>query len=256
MRKKIVAGNWKMNLNADEANALVQQLEAFFISNPIGEHKEIILAPPFIYLQNLANQLIFLKGIQLAAQNCHHESKGAFTGEVAASMLKSIDVAYVIIGHSERRAYFGETENILFQKVHQALSNHLKPIFCIGELEVHRDTNQHKNIIEHQLVETLFKLEPNEFAKCVIAYEPVWAIGTGKTASPEQAQEMHHYIRTLVGQQYGASISEDISILYGGSCNPTNAKSLFSQMDVDGGLIGGAALKFEDFLAIFKALQE
>jgi triosephosphate isomerase len=256
MRRRIVAGNWKMNLTLTEATELVKQLEAYAILNPIEKGKEIILAPPFVYLEGIVNQLVPTKGIKVAAQNCHHEAKGAFTGEVSAAMLKSIAVAYVIIGHSERRAYFTEQEEVLYQKLKQALSNGLSPIFCVGENETDREKNRYEEVVAFQLKETLFKLEVADFEKCIIAYEPVWAIGTGKTASPQQAQDMHYFIRSLISQQFGDSVAAEMSILYGGSCNPKNAAELFAQSDVDGGLIGGASLKFEDFISIFHAFEK
>lgn len=256
MRKKIVAGNWKMNLNADAALNLVSQLEQYAIKNSIDSDKELIVSPPYVYLENISDRLSLIPNIKVAAQNCHHEAKGAYTGEVSAEMLKSIGVNYVIIGHSERRAYFNESEELLLKKVRIALENNLQPIFCCGEQEAERDAGTYKQLIESQLTETIFKLDESELLKCIIAYEPVWAIGTGKTASPQQAQEIHQYIRFLIEQQYGEEVANEITILYGGSCKPNNAVELFSQKDVDGGLIGGASLKAEDFLAIYESFDK
>ncbi len=253
MRKQIVAGNWKMNLVAKEVNDLAKSIEKFAIYNSMDDHTEVILAPPYVYLEAMVDRMQLFPNFHIAAQNCHHEVKGAFTGEVSAPMLQSIGVEYLIIGHSERRAQYNESNEMLKQKVNIALENGLRPIFCCGEQDSVREAGQHKNFVDQQLSESLFHLNSDEIEQCVIAYEPIWAIGTGKTASPEQAQEMHQFIRFLVQHKYGELIAADMSILYGGSCKPTNAVSLFSQKDVDGGLIGGASLTAEQFIPIIEA---
>ena len=209
-----------------------------------------VLCPPFIHLNYLSTLLTGIANVKLGAQNCHQENSGAFTGEVSASMLKSVGVEFVILGHSERREYFGEADDLLAKKVKAVLENGMRPIFCCGEkLEV-READGHLKLVQQQLEEGLFHLDEAAFSQAVIAYEPVWAIGTGKTATPKQAQEMHHHIRKLISKRYNSELANLASILYGGSCNPTNAKELFSQPDVDGGLIGGASLKAADFAAI------
>ncbi len=256
MRKKIVAGNWKMNLDASSALELIESLERYAIENTIPEDKEIIVAPSFVYLENISDRLNLIPNIKVSAQNCHHKEKGAFTGEVSASMLNSIGIDYVIIGHSERRAYFNENDDILLKKVKIALENNIQPIFCCGESLAQREAETYKQLIESQLLNTLFQLSADEMQKCIIAYEPVWAIGTGKTATPDQAQEIHQYIRTLLTEKFGDEIANNTTILYGGSCKPSNAVELFSQNDVDGGLIGGASLKAEDFIAIYEAFDQ
>lgn len=253
MRKHIVAGNWKMNLLAQEAETLSNAIVAYIKQNQIEEKTEVILAPPAIYLKEIAEVTEPLANLKIAAQNCHQAAGGAFTGELSAAMLNSIGVNYVIIGHSERRLYFQESNEVLRQKILSALSNDLQPIFCCGEDEAIRDQDQHEDFIAQQLKESLFDLEASEIAHCVIAYEPIWAIGTGKTASPEQAQEMHHFIRSLIANQYGDDLANNITILYGGSCKPSNAKELFSQPDVDGGLIGGASLTADQFIPIIES---
>ena len=248
MRKKIVAGNWKMNCTYQEAIELTDK-----ILSKDPEKKslaEIILAPPFLYLQTLAKMVEKRSYIGIAAQNCSHERSGAFTGEVSAAMLQSIGVKAVIIGHSERRSYFNETNEQLRKKVDLALEHNLQPIFCCGETLVQRNEIRHFNVVEQQLWESIFHLEEEDFQKCIIAYEPVWAIGTGVTATPEQAQEMHQFIRSSIAEKYSTQTANAISILYGGSCNEKNAAILFEQPDIDGGLIGGASLKADSFLQI------
>ncbi|GAA4023211.1 MAG: triose-phosphate isomerase [Flavobacterium sp.] len=246
MRQKIVAGNWKMNKNAEETedllNDLIDQL-------PQDVDAQIIVAPTFINLASAVDHLEFTN-IAVAAQNMHQNENGAYTGEISADMLKSIGVNIVILGHSERRAYFHETDTILAQKVTTALKHDMTVIFCFGEELKDRQNNQHFNVVENQLRDGLFHLENNDWEKIILAYEPVWAIGTGETASPEQAQEMHEFIRETIRKRYGSNVAEEVSILYGGSVKPDNAKEIFSKPDVDGGLIGGAALKASDFAAI------
>jgi triosephosphate isomerase len=246
MRRKIVAGNWKMNKNLTEGLELIDQITEAALSEDVLK----IIACPYIHLASAVEKIKNKASFEIAAQNCHHEESGAFTGEISASMISSCGANYVIIGHSERRQYFNETGNILSQKVNQALSNNLIPIFCIGENLEERNANQHLEIVKQQLKEALYHLPPADFAKLIIAYEPVWAIGTGITATSHQAQGMHNYIRSEINKKYGKDISENISILYGGSCNADNAKELFSCLDVDGGLVGGASLKANSFIAI------
>lgn len=246
MRKQIVAGNWKMNKNASETKALLQDLIAKADQNTKAE---IIVAPTFV---NLGLALDSLKGtnIHVAAQNLHQKESGAYTGEISASMLTDIGIDTVILGHSERRAYFGENDVILAEKVNTALKNKLRIIFCFGEELKERKENTHFALVESQLKNALFHLTAEDWKNIVLAYEPVWAIGTGETASPEQAQEMHAFIRQIIAAQYGAELAETITILYGGSVKPDNAKEIFGKKDVDGGLIGGASLNANDFLAI------
>lgn len=252
MRKKIVAGNWKMNLDITEGAQLVNDI--FNGSPQLDENKIVVIAPPYIHLTQTASQLAGMDFIYLGAQNCHHEASGAYTGEVSAAMLKSAEVAYVIIGHSERREYFKEDDAMLAKKVNQALVNGMQVIFCCGEpLEI-RDANTQNAFVEKQIKEGLFHLSAEQFKNIVIAYEPIWAIGTGRTATAAQAQDMHAHIRSVVSAQYGAQTADDTSILYGGSCKPSNAGELFANADVDGGLIGGAALKAADFLGIIAAM--
>jgi triosephosphate isomerase len=248
MRKKIVAGNWKMNKTLQEGIALAQEIEKMASGVP-GE-VELIIAPPFIHVTEVKK---LLGRVKLGAQNCASEVSGAFTGEVSASMLASAEVQYVIIGHSERRSYYGETNSIINKKVRLALQNHLNPIFCCGEVLSEREKGKHFDVVKEQLEEGLFNLSPDEFGKVIIAYEPVWAIGTGVNATPAQAQEMHQYIRSLIAGKYGETVANNTSILYGGSCKPSNAGELFANPDVDGGLIGGASLKADDFIGIAKA---
>ena len=245
-RQHIVAGNWKMNKSYVEGRDLTKEItDRLQPTDTI-----VVLAPPFIHLNNLGNIIHGISNLLLGAQNCHWAESGAYTGEVSAQMLASIEVSYVIIGHSERREYFAETDEMLAKKVDAVLAWNMRPIFCCGEKLDVREASRHEAVVEEQLHKALFHLSPEAFANVVIAYEPVWAIGTGKTATPAQAQEMHAFIRKLVAGQYGQDIAEATSILYGGSCNPSNARELFQQPDVDGGLIGGASLNTADFLAI------
>lgn len=248
MRQKIVAGNWKMNTVISEGMELasaVNLLAAKKTSDAV-----VIIAPPFTHLSDIKKVLSVVK---LSAQNCSSEESGAFTGEVSVDMIKSIGAEYIIIGHSERRAYYHEDNAVLAKKVNLALSHGLKPIFCVGEVLPERNANKHFDVVKSQLSEGLFHLSPAEFANVVVAYEPVWAIGTGVTASPAQAQEMHKFIRSEISLKYGSQTAENTSILYGGSCKGSNAKELFQNPDVDGGLIGGASLKAEEFLQIVNA---
>ena len=250
MRRKIVAGNWKMNKNAEETEDLLNEL---IDKLPDDIDAQIIVAPTFVNLASAVDHTEFTN-ITVAAQNMHQAESGAHTGEISANMLKSIGVETVIIGHSERRAYFHETDSILAYKVDTALTHNMKVIFCCGEELKDRQSGNHFNIVENQLRDGLFHIKAASWENIVLAYEPVWAIGTGETASPDQAQEMHEFIRETVRKAFGSDVAESVSILYGGSVKPDNAKEIFSKPDVDGGLIGGAALKAEDFAAIVNGI--
>ena len=251
MRKKIVAGNWKMNLNLKEGIELAESVQIYFDSKQ-SVKADVILCPPFIHLASICEKMGKSK-VKIGAQNCASEASGAYTGEVSASMIKSTGAEYVIIGHSERRSYYKENDSLLNRKTIIALQNNLKVIFCCGEVLAEREGDIHFSVVKGQLENGIFSLDVKDFENIIIAYEPVWAIGTGVTASPEQAQEMHKFIRSQVEKRYGKEIAENTSILYGGSCKPSNAKELFSNPDVDGGLIGGAALSKNDFCGIVDA---
>ena len=252
MRKNIVAGNWKMNKNLQEGIELAKNVKDALAGKKIN--CEVILGTPFIHLASVAQEL---KGssIKLAAENCADKASGAYTGEVSAAMVASTGATYVILGHSERRAYYGETGEILKNKVLLALENSLTPIFCIGEVLEEREAGKHFEVVKKQIEESLFNLSAEDFGKIVLAYEPVWAIGTGKTATAAQAQEIHAFIRKTIADKYGKDVAENTSILYGGSCNGSNAKELFSNPDVDGGLIGGASLDAGKFMPIIEAFN-
>jgi triosephosphate isomerase len=250
MRKKIVAGNWKMNNDSQQTEALLDEL---LRKRPENTTTKIVVAPTFVNLQSAVKQTQG-SNIIVAAQNMHQAENGAYTGEISVGMLQSIKVNTVILGHSERRAYFGETNTILAEKVNTALKHNLTIIFCFGEELSERQSGNHFNVVEEQLKKGLFHISENNWSNIVLAYEPVWAIGTGETASPEQAQEMHNFIRTLLRDNVGGAIADNTSILYGGSVKADNAAEIFSKPDVDGGLIGGAALKADDFLAIVNAM--
>lgn len=252
MRKKIVAGNWKMNLELNEGIALATEINQHFSTTPLNA-KEVILCTPFIHL-SMVSMLLDAPGLSAGAQNCNDHRSGAYTGEVSAAMIKSTGAANVIIGHSERRSYYGESDELLAAKTTEALHNGLRVIFCCGEVLAERESGIHFEVVGRQLEKGLFMLAEGEFKKCIIAYEPVWAIGTGVTASPAQAQEMHRFIRDLVEKRYGKAAAEETTILYGGSCKASNAAELFANPDVDGGLIGGASLVKEEFCNIVKAL--
>ncbi len=254
MRKKIVAGNWKMNLSLGEGKSLVDGVLAGLPS--LTETKQVVIAPPFIHLSQTAQQLQGQSHISTGAQNCYSEASGAFTGEVSASMLQSAGVHYVILGHSERREYFREDDALLAKKTSQALQAGLQVIFCCGEPLDIRDADTQNDFVEKQIKAGLFHLDAEELKNVVIAYEPIWAIGTGRTASSQQAQDMHAHIRRVISGKYGAEAAERMTILYGGSCNASNAAELFACPDVDGGLIGGASLKADAFTAIIKAMVE
>jgi len=253
MRKKIAAGNWKMHLNATEAARLTSETLNIVRDEYFGT-AEVVLGVPFPFLGLVQHQLKDSARFSIAAQNLHQEKQGAFTGEVSADMLVSVGATHVIIGHSERRAYFGESNALLAQKIDAALGAGLTPIYCVGETLEEREAGNMLAIIGSQLAEGAFHLSAEDFANVVVAYEPVWAIGTGKTASPEQAQEIHAFIRERIAATYGGAAANDTSILYGGSVKPSNAKELFSQPDIDGGLVGGASLNSRDFAEIVKAL--
>lgn len=250
MRKKVVAGNWKMNLNLSETIELISELK-----NSLSELETqtgVIVCPPFTSLET-AKTLLKDSSIGLGAQNMHQADSGAFTGEVSADMLKSVGCEYVILGHSERRTIFKETDEQINEKIKKAISSDLKPIFCIGESLEERESGKTENVVETQIKNGLSGLSEPDLENLIIAYEPVWAIGTGKTASPEQAQEVHKFIRKLLTNLYSANLAENTVIQYGGSVKPDNATELFSQPDIDGGLIGGASLKADSFTAIIKS---
>ena len=248
MRNNIVAGNWKMNNDLAQTQTLITQLKKHLNSF----NCEVMIAPTFTNLWSAFESLRKSK-IEVIAQNMHFADSGAYTGEVSASMLKSVGVETVILGHSERRAYFNETDELLAKKVDAALKHKMRVIFCFGEELADRKANNHEKVVEGQIKNALFHLEASAFKNIVLAYEPVWAIGTGETASPEQAQDMHAFIRKTLDNKYGKDIANEVSILYGGSVKPGNAKEIFSKPDVDGGLIGGAALNADDFFAIVDA---
>lgn len=250
MRKNIVAGNWKMNKNLQEGLALATELNEALAGATLN--CDVVIGTPFIHLASVA-AAIDTKKIGVAAQNCANKASGAYTGEVSAAMVKSTGAEYVILGHSERREYYGETSAILNEKVALALANGLTPIYCCGEALDVRNANEQNAYVQRQLEETVFNLTADDFNKIVIAYEPIWAIGTGVTASTQQAQDMLAFIRSIIAAKYGQEIAENTSILYGGSCNAKNAPELFAQPDIDGGLIGGASLKVADFKAIIDA---
>lgn len=248
MRTNIVAGNWKMNTTVEEGIKLVSEIveKSKDLSNV-----KLIVAPPFTHIFSIGEK-IKGTGTGLSSQNCASEAQGAYTGEVSAEMLAGINVEYAIIGHSERREYYKESGEILLKKIKLALANGISPIFCVGENLNEREENRHFEVVKKQIEEVVFNIDDSDFEKIIIAYEPVWAIGTGKTATAEQAQEIHSYIRKVLSEKFGTR-AENTSILYGGSCKPSNAKEIFSKPDVDGGLIGGASLNANDFIAIAKS---
>ncbi|MCX4277698.1 MULTISPECIES: triose-phosphate isomerase [Muribaculum] len=250
MRKKIVAGNWKMNTNLQEGVALAKEInEALKAAQP---KCDVIIAVPFTHLASI-NAVIDPAKLGLGAENCANHKSGAYTGEVSAPMVASTGATYVILGHSERRQYYGETSEILKEKVALALENNLTPIFCIGEVLEERENGTYNEVVKKQIEEALFNLSAEDFGKIILAYEPVWAIGTGKTATDDQAEDMHAFIRGVIADRYGKEVAENTSILYGGSCKPSNAPQLFAKPDVDGGLIGGASLECGSFMGIVNA---
>ncbi len=254
MRKKIVAGNWKMNLDYQDGLSLFSEVINMVHDEVTGKQQAVVCSP-FIHLHSLAQLAKGYAKVSVGAQNAHQAESGAYTGEVSAKMIHSTGAEYVILGHSERRQYFGETNELLAKKTDTALKNSLKPIFCIGETLQQREANEHFDIIKQQLVEGIFHLDATEFAKLVLAYEPVWAIGTGVTATSAQAQEIHQFIRKEIAAKYNQEVADNTTILYGGSCTPKNAGDLFAQPDIDGGLIGGASLKSRDFVDIIKTFN-
>jgi triosephosphate isomerase len=254
MRKKIIAGNWKMNKTFEEGMALVTEITGMLKDEYSGS-AEVIIIPPFTHVNAISRMLADAKNITVGAQNCSNHASGAYTGEISAAMLKSVGATYVIIGHSERRQYFFEHNAWLAQKVDAVLANNLMPIYCCGETLEERESNKHFDVLKTQIREGLFHLSAEHFAKVVIAYEPVWAIGTGKTASTAQAQEVHAFIRSLISEKYGEAIAQQTTIQYGGSVKPDNAVELFAAPDIDGALVGGAALQSRSFVDIVKAMR-
>lgn len=252
MRKKIVAGNWKMNKTLDEALALASEV-IHMGNDELTTDVQVVMCTPYPYLPTLAKHVEPYANIAIGAQNCHQKASGAYTGEISAGMLSAIGVSHVILGHSERRQYFGENATLLAEKVNIALANGLTPIFCCGELLHEREAGGFMELVAQQITDALFHLSAEDFGKVVIAYEPVWAIGTGLTASAAQAQEIHAHLRGHIATQYGQTVANNTSILYGGSCNEKNAAELFACADVDGGLIGGASLKSREFINIAKS---
>lgn len=250
MRKKIVAGNWKMNKTLQEGLTLAKDLNGALVGKSIN--CDVVIGTPFIHLADVVLAVDTQK-IGVAAQNCADKASGAYTGEVSAGMVASTGARYVILGHSERRAYYHETPEILKEKVLLALENDLTPIFCIGEVLEEREAGKHFDVVKSQIEASLFNLSKEDFSTIVLAYEPVWAIGTGKTATADQAQEMHAFIRSILAEKYGQEVADETSILYGGSCKASNAKELFANPDVDGGLIGGASLGVDKFMPIIEA---
>ncbi len=253
MRTKIVAGNWKMNKTSDDAVALTKSIVEGLKNRSLGEDKAVIVCPPSIFL-HAVNSASSDSNLKVGAQNCHQKDSGAYTGEISAPMLQSSGIQYVILGHSERRTYFGETDESVKEKVDNALAHDLKVIYCCGELLAVREAGTHFDLVQKQISTSLFHLSAEQLENVIIAYEPIWAIGTGVTASPAQAEEMHAHIRGLIAKQYSQEVADATTILYGGSCKPTNAEALFSNPNVDGGLIGGASLKAESFLGIIDFL--
>lgn len=250
MRKNIVAGNWKMNTTVPEGVKLAKDVNKALEGKDVN--CDVIICVPFTHLVPV-NDVIDAKKLGLGAENCADHRSGAYTGEVSAPMVASTGAKYVILGHSERRQYYGETSETLKEKVALALENGLTPIFCIGEVLEQREDGSYLDVVKKQIEDALFNLSAEDFSKLILAYEPVWAIGTGKTATDEQAQEMHAFIRKTIEDKYGKEVAENTSVLYGGSCKPSNAKALFAKPDVDGGLIGGASLDAESFMGIVTA---
>ena len=254
MRKKIVAGNWKMNMDYEEGLSLFSEV-INMVHDEVTGKQHVVVCSPFIHLHSLAQLSKGYAKVSIGAQNAHQAESGAYTGEISAKMIHSTGAEYVILGHSERRQYFGETNELLAKKTDTSLNNSLKPIFCIGETLQEREANKHFDIIKTQLAEGVFHLSTDQFSKVIIAYEPVWAIGTGVTATSAQAQEIHVFIRKEIAAKYSQEVADNTTILYGGSCNPKNAHELFGQSDIDGGLIGGASLKSRDFVDVVKAFN-
>ncbi|NLA24416.1 MAG: triose-phosphate isomerase [Bacteroidales bacterium] len=252
MKIKMIAANWKMNTDLHQAQELAENINNGVNKGMLPENVNVVLGVPYTHLYMLSS-VFNLDKVSLAAQNCAAYEKGAYTGEVSAEMIKSTGAKYVILGHSERRTYFNETDDIIAKKIDICIKNDLKPIFCCGETLEERESGQYKEVIKNQVKNALFHIDKKDILNIVIAYEPVWAIGTGLTATPEQAQEIHEYIRQLIAEAYNNETANSMPILYGGSCNPTNAESLFAQKDINGGLIGGASLKHDDFFKIMNS---
>ena len=250
MRKNVVAGNWKMNTTLQEGVKLAEDVNEALKN--VDAKCDVVICVPFTHLASV-NAVIDPAKLGLGAENCADHVKGAYTGEISAPMVASTGATYIILGHSERRQYYGETSETLKEKVNLALANNLTPIFCIGEVLEQRENGSYLEVVKSQIEEALFELSAEDFSKLILAYEPVWAIGTGKTATDDQAQEMHAFIRGVIADKYGKEVADNTSILYGGSCKPSNAKALFAKPDVDGGLIGGAALEAESFMGIVTA---
>ena len=253
MRKNIVAGNWKMNTTVPEGVKLAEEVNEAL--KGIQPKCDVVICVPFTHLVSVNNVITEKGKLGLGAENCADHKSGAYTGEVSAPMVASTGAGYVILGHSERRQSYGETAETLRAKVALALENGLTPIFCIGEVLAEREADKHFAVVKAQIVDGLFNLSAEDFGKIILAYEPVWAIGTGKTATDDQAQEMHAFIRQTIAEKYGKEVADNTSILYGGSCKPTNARQIFAKPDVDGGLIGGASLKCADFMGIVEAFD-
>ncbi len=255
MRKKYAAGNWKMNLTFDEGQTLLSEVVNMVRDEIINPNVQVVLAVPFPYLSSF-NKLIDTEKVALGAQNCHPEEKGAYTGEVSVPMLESVGVQYVIVGHSERREYFNESDDFIAKKVEAIVTDNLTAIFCCGESLAQREAGEHIEFVKNQITNSLFKLSPNALTNIVIAYEPIWAIGTGQTATSEQAQEMHKEIRAHLASHFGMKEANEMSILYGGSVKPANAEELFAMPDIDGGLVGGASLDSRGFVSIAKSFPK
>jgi triosephosphate isomerase len=252
-RKKLIAGNWKMNKSFDEGLSLCSEI-VNMVADEVHSQVEVALIPPFIHLHAVAQLVKGQKQIAVGAQNCHAAVSGAFTGEVSAEMIASAGATYVLVGHSERRQYFGEDATVLIDKMKAAFRAGLQPIYCVGESKTEREANQYFQVIENQLTDVLAQFSEAEMRQTVLAYEPVWAIGTGLTASPEQAQEVHQFIRQVIARLFNQQLADSLTIQYGGSVNAANAAELFAKPDIDGGLVGGASLKSRDFVEIVKAM--
>ncbi|MEX0811781.1 MAG: triose-phosphate isomerase [Chitinophagales bacterium] len=253
MNRRILAGNWKMNTTPKEGEALARELMEFFSEN--NPEFPVLLFPPATHLANISKITASIQNLSAGAQNAHSEEKGAFTGEISVPMIKEAGAEYLLVGHSERRTLFNENDDFLLKKTEQALKQGLKVVFCFGEALEAREADNYLSFVQEQLEKVVFKLSEVNMGNIVLAYEPIWAIGTGKNAQPEQAQEVHAFVRKILAEKYGTKIAETTSILYGGSCKPSNAKAIFAQKDVDGGLIGGASLKAEDFIQLYKLLN-
>ncbi|MDD3858791.1 MAG: triose-phosphate isomerase [Bacteroidales bacterium] len=254
MRKKIIAGNWKMNTTPDEGEDLALKINSFLKDYKLDSNCRVIIGVPFTHLDRIVNKIDKSK-IAVAAQNCSQFDSGAYTGEISVKMIKNLGAKYVIIGHSERRQYFSENNEIIALKLRQCYFNNISPVYCCGETLNERDSNRHFEVVKAQIMESFKDVCESEILNTIIAYEPVWAIGTGRTATPSQAQEMHNYIRSIISGLYNQNVADQISILYGGSVNSANASELFKCNDIDGGLIGGASLKSDDFINIIKSAQ-